>query len=172
MCRGATLHPRDHLRALGRGLQYRGTSLIRNTPFLGPYSRTTYVGAYGGPRGGAVSYERGTPVRSQWCECKDNDQEASAACRCRGRSESQNETTTLFDMYHEATKRACQHASYADRDQALALASFSGGELRRLRAGPSTLALAPSASCRYLAHEPMTPAPSAPAVPCRALRRR
>ena len=40
------------------GLPYRGTSLIRNTPFLGPYSRTI-------PRvlrGRAVSYERGTPV--------------------------------------------------------------------------------------------------------------
>jgi len=33
---------------------YRGTSLIRNTPLLGPYS--SILG------GGAVSYERGTPV--------------------------------------------------------------------------------------------------------------
>ena len=40
---------------------YRGTSLIRNTPLLGPYSRNTW-----GPMvvlgGGAVSCERGTPV--------------------------------------------------------------------------------------------------------------
>ena len=29
---------------------YRGTSLIRNAPLLGPYSRL-YLGSYGGPRG-------------------------------------------------------------------------------------------------------------------------
>ena len=39
----------------------RGTSLIRNTPLLGPYSRTIYLGSCGGPRG-AASYGRGTPV--------------------------------------------------------------------------------------------------------------
>ena len=45
------------------GTAYRGTSLIRNTPLLGPYSRTMHLGSYGGPRGGAVSYERGTHVK-------------------------------------------------------------------------------------------------------------
>jgi len=45
-----------------RGHHYRGTSLIRNTPLLGPYSRTIprVLGWFWG--GGAVSYERGTPV--------------------------------------------------------------------------------------------------------------
>jgi len=41
---------------------YRGSSLMRNTTLLGP-SLGLYLGSYGGPRGGgAVSYERGTPV--------------------------------------------------------------------------------------------------------------
>jgi len=40
---------------------YRGTSLIRNSAPLGPYS-ATMPGALWTPRGGAVSYERGTPV--------------------------------------------------------------------------------------------------------------
>ena len=40
---------------------YRGTSLIRNLPHLGPYSRPM-PGPLGGPKGVAVSYERGTPV--------------------------------------------------------------------------------------------------------------
>ena len=30
---------------------YRGTSLIRNTPLLGPYNLASYLGSYGGPRG-------------------------------------------------------------------------------------------------------------------------
>jgi len=34
---------------------YRGTSLIRNRPLLGPYS-SICLGPYGGHRGGAVSY--------------------------------------------------------------------------------------------------------------------
>ena len=42
--------------------RYRGTSLIRYSPLLGPYRRTSYTQ---GPMvvlgGGAVSYERGTP---------------------------------------------------------------------------------------------------------------
>ena len=38
-----------------------GTSLIRNRPPLGPYSRTCLV-SYGGPEGGTVSCERGSPV--------------------------------------------------------------------------------------------------------------
>ena len=37
--------------------EYRGTSFIRNRHPVGPC-----LGSYGGPRGGAVSYERGTPV--------------------------------------------------------------------------------------------------------------
>ena len=44
------------------GSRYRGTSLIRNSLPLGPYSRTM-PWPYGGlTRGGALSYERGTPV--------------------------------------------------------------------------------------------------------------
>ena len=46
------------LEPLLRNEPYRGTSLIRNNPRLGPYSRTMSR-AHGGPRGGAVSYERG-----------------------------------------------------------------------------------------------------------------
>ena len=49
------LAPEQHFR------YYRGTSLIRNTPLLGTYSRT-YLGSFGGPRGMGDSYERGTPV--------------------------------------------------------------------------------------------------------------
>ena len=45
-----------------RGHHYRGTSLIRNIPLLGPSSRTIprVLGWSWG--GGAISYERGTPV--------------------------------------------------------------------------------------------------------------
>ena len=39
---------------------WRGTSLIRNTPLPGPYSRTS--GSMVVQEGGAVSYARGTPV--------------------------------------------------------------------------------------------------------------
>jgi hypothetical protein len=31
---------------------YRGTSLIKNTPLLGPYSRAMHLGLYDGPTGG------------------------------------------------------------------------------------------------------------------------
>jgi hypothetical protein len=43
---------------------YRGTSLMRNTPLLGPYRRTMHrvLCPMVVLRGGAVSYERGTPV--------------------------------------------------------------------------------------------------------------
>ena len=40
---------------------YRGTSLVRPPPRVGPYS-SMCLGPYGGPRGGAVSDERGTPA--------------------------------------------------------------------------------------------------------------
>ena len=40
---------------------YRGTSSIRNRCPLGPY-RSLCLGPYGGPRGSAVSYQRGTAV--------------------------------------------------------------------------------------------------------------
>ena len=40
---------------------YRGTSLIRNCPPLGPYSRTMPKALWC-PGGGGGSYERGTPV--------------------------------------------------------------------------------------------------------------
>ena len=39
---------------------YRCTSLIRNHPLLGSYSRTICLGPYGGPKGVTVSYVRGT----------------------------------------------------------------------------------------------------------------
>ena len=41
---------------------YRGTSLIRNTPLLGPYSRTIPGVLWWSWGGGAVSCERDTPV--------------------------------------------------------------------------------------------------------------
>ena len=54
--------------------EYRVTSLIQNTPFVGPY-RSIYLGPYSGPRWGcAVSYERGTPV-------PEAHRKHSAACR-------------------------------------------------------------------------------------------
>ena len=40
---------------------YRGTSLIRNTPLLGPYRRSIPRVLWWSSGGGAVSYERGTP---------------------------------------------------------------------------------------------------------------
>jgi len=53
---------------------YQVTSHIRNTPLLGPYSRTSY-GHMVVLRGGAASYERGTPV---WDTCsKPTSQMAS-----------------------------------------------------------------------------------------------
>ena len=41
---------------------YRGTSLIRKHPTLGPYSRPMPRALWWALGGGAVSYERGTPV--------------------------------------------------------------------------------------------------------------
>ena len=41
--------------------RYRGTSLIRNAPLLGPFSRTTPRVLWWSQGGGAVSYEQGTP---------------------------------------------------------------------------------------------------------------
>ena len=41
---------------------YRGTSLIINTPLLGPYSRTIPRVLWWSCGGGAVPHERGTPV--------------------------------------------------------------------------------------------------------------
>ena len=41
---------------------YRGTSLIRNRPLLGPYSRTIPRVIWWSVGGGAVSSERGTHV--------------------------------------------------------------------------------------------------------------
>ena len=56
-------------RALGRfiqlhqkGARYRGISPIRNSTPLGPYSRTMPRALWWPYEGGAVSYERGTPV--------------------------------------------------------------------------------------------------------------
>ena len=46
-------------------MRYRGTSVIRNTPLLGPYRRPM-PRVLGGVLGGwAFSYERGTPVLLQ-----------------------------------------------------------------------------------------------------------
>ena len=41
---------------------YRGTLFIRNTPLLGTYSRTMPRALWWSLGGGAISYERGTPV--------------------------------------------------------------------------------------------------------------
>ena len=41
--------------------RYRGTSVIKNNPSLEGPTVGLYLGSYGGHRGGAVSYERGTP---------------------------------------------------------------------------------------------------------------
>ena len=48
---------------------YRGTSITRNSAPLGPYSRNVPRALWRPYGGGAVSYERGIPVRSQmsWC---------------------------------------------------------------------------------------------------------
>jgi len=52
------------IRTLACFLRYRGTSLIRNSAPLGPYSRTMPLeGTLEALAGGPVSYERGTPVR-------------------------------------------------------------------------------------------------------------
>ena len=49
--------------SLGRGSNhYRGASLIRNTPLLGPYEGL-YLGSYGGSRGRGFLHERGTPAQ-------------------------------------------------------------------------------------------------------------
>jgi len=48
------------------GRCYRGSSLMRKRHPPGPYCRHM-LGPYGGPRGGAVSYERGTPVAGRAC---------------------------------------------------------------------------------------------------------
>ena len=56
---------------LNNAMRYRGTSLIRNNPLLGPCSRTmprTLWWSYGG---GAVSYERGAPVQVPLYTCQD-----------------------------------------------------------------------------------------------------
>ena len=44
------------------GLLYRGTSLVRNCLLLGPYCRAMPGALRWSEGGGAVSYERGTPV--------------------------------------------------------------------------------------------------------------
>ena len=44
------------------GVRYRGTSLIGNTPLLGPCSRTIPRVIWWSYGGVAVSYERGTPA--------------------------------------------------------------------------------------------------------------
>ena len=46
----------------GRKATCRGTSLIRNTAPLAPYSKKNAEGPMAALRRGAVSYERGTPV--------------------------------------------------------------------------------------------------------------
>ena len=45
--------------------EYRGTSLIRNTPLLGPYSGPITRVVWWSYGGGAGSYERGTPVQQE-----------------------------------------------------------------------------------------------------------
>jgi hypothetical protein len=45
-----------------RHIRYKGTSLIKNTPLLGPYSRTIPGVLLWSLVGGGGCYERGTPV--------------------------------------------------------------------------------------------------------------
>ena len=45
------------------GQSYRGTSLIKDDPLVGPYS-TTIPEPYGDPGGKSVSYERGDLIES------------------------------------------------------------------------------------------------------------
>jgi len=47
--------------------RYRGTSVIRNRPLLGPYGRPVTRSLASVPRGWAFFYERGTPVE-QWLQ--------------------------------------------------------------------------------------------------------
>jgi len=56
------LHTHHQSRPPGVAEGYRGTSLIRNSAPLGPYSRTMPRTIWRPLGGGAVSYERGTPV--------------------------------------------------------------------------------------------------------------
>ena len=44
-----------------RWVWYRGTSLIRNTPLLGP-TVGLYLGSYGGPRGGGLFHMSEVPL--------------------------------------------------------------------------------------------------------------
>ena len=73
MCEISTLQPSRKTELINLGSQihlvkeadlplYRSTSLIRNTPLLGPYSRTMPRVLWWSEGGGAVSHERGTPV--------------------------------------------------------------------------------------------------------------
>jgi hypothetical protein len=58
MCDSGVICARDPPHAL----DYRGTSLIRNHPSLGSYSRPQRR-ALGDPRGAGVSCERGSPLQ-------------------------------------------------------------------------------------------------------------
>ena len=51
---------------LPEGLGYRGTSLIRNSAPVGPYSRTMPRALWWFQGGAGSSYKRGTPVGGRW----------------------------------------------------------------------------------------------------------
>ena len=51
----------EELAADPRAARYRGTSLIRNSALLGPYSRTLHRALWWVLGGGSLSYERGSP---------------------------------------------------------------------------------------------------------------
>ena len=60
-------HAADARKPAEQGLKQacRGTSLIKNMPFLEPYSRTLSRVLWWSQGGGSVSCERGTPVLSK-----------------------------------------------------------------------------------------------------------
>ena len=71
------VRPRSGSRFTSVHIRYRGTSLIRNSAPLGPYSRTAQgpMAVLGG--GGAVSHERGTPVHANEAEPRKLSKDSS-----------------------------------------------------------------------------------------------
>ena len=55
------------------GIPYRGTSLISDTPLLGPYRRTLPRVLWWSFGGGGISHERGTPVSGEGVKFDSNE---------------------------------------------------------------------------------------------------